>query len=913
VSEYNPNVDPVVDIYRCPACEGKGLQDGKFCESCNGVGVWGIYRGHVLYAPLPRVVTMDSGFWLRYLMEKLAAWFLGSLAVGGMLAGGWSLIRELENILLFEEEVAFSLLSGLFFVGALSGIGWLFWRIVGRFPSQPFPIDPDAKNEELPTEIASNWNQLREQRASRYFIDCTALVGPSARRALYDTLRAVQKRGQRVLWREHLFLILLGQSRIRQAALRLNLDVDSLYKEYERLVARQDAQGGNEVIVSTELKAVIIQSLVEADQLGRPYLHDADLFLAMTITHEAISLAIKNQHISSPDIRQVIYWLEREEERKRWWRKWSIQHFRRAGKLDRGWSSGWTMALDRYSRDLTKMARKGLLQDCVGRESETTEIAQILGRSSKSSVLMVGESGVGRTSIVEGLAHRIMRGEVEDTLRNKRIVELNMGALLGASANANAFSDQMTRILQELGNSKNVILFIKNLHALRGVGAGEGSGLDAFGMIEPSLSRGEFQCIAMTSPKEFVRYIESNESLARCFVNLEVKEPAYEDTIKILQEVVLAFERKHKVMVSYPAIVAAIELSTKYIQGHMLPDKAVDLLDEATVLVSKRDSNRIVGREDIATIVSAKTNIPLSDITVDESDRLLNLEQELHSRLVGQEEAVTAVANAIRRARVGLRDTSKPMASFLFVGTTGVGKTELAKTVAQTYFGDERSMIRLDMSEFQEVSSIQRLLGVPGQAEGGILTEAVRKRPYSLILLDEFEKAYSDIHNIFLQVFDDGRLTDGNGRVINFSNTILIATSNAGSTVIRDGVAANRPLAELREHLLREVLITIFRPELVNRFDDIILFRPLNQKEVFEIARRMLMQIHDKLKQQDILFKITEEAIARISEMGFDPVNGARPLRRVIQQKVEDPVTQKILKNEILRGDTLIIRANDIV
>lgn len=913
MSEHNPNVDPVVDMYRCPACEGKGLQEGKFCEVCSGVGVWGVYRGHVLYAPLPRVVTMDLGFWLRYLMEKLIAWFLGGLALVGMLVGGWTFVGEMENILRFNEAVAFSRMSGLFFVGALSGIGWLYWRIVGRFPRQTFPVDPDAKNEELPPEIAADWNQLRQQRGSRYFIDVTALVGPSARRALYDTLRSVQKRGQRVLWREHLFLTLLDRTRIMQAALRLNLDLDVLKKEYERQVARQDAQGGREVIVSAELKSVIIHAMVEADQLQRPYLHDADLLLALTITHEAISLAIKNQHLSTPDIRQVVYWLEREEERQRWWSQWSIQHFRRAGKLDRGWASGWTVALDRFSRDLTKLARKGLLQDCVGREIEITEIAQILGRSSKSSVLMIGESGVGRTSIIEGLAHRIIRGEVGDTLKNKRIVELNMGAVLGASANANAFSDQMTRILRELSNSRNVILFIKNLHALRGVGASEGSGLDAFGMIEPALSRGEFQCIAMTSAKEYVRYIETNESLARCFVNLEVKEPAFEDTLKILQEVVLPYERKHKVMVSYPAIVAAIELSTKFIQGHMLPDKAVDLLDEATVLVSKRDGNRIVGREDIATIVSAKTNIPLSDITVDESDRLLNLEQELHSRLVGQEDAVRAVANAIRRARVGLRDTSKPIASFLFVGTTGVGKTELAKTVAQTYFGDERSMIRLDMSEFQEASSIQRLLGAPGQAEGGMLTEAVRKRPYSLILLDEFEKAYSDIHNIFLQVFDDGRLTDGNGRVINFSNTVLIATSNAGSTVIRDGVAANRPLAELREHLLREVLTTIFRPELVNRFDDIILFRPLNQKEVFEIARRMLMDIHDKLKQQDILFKITEEAIAKISEMGFDPVNGARPLRRVIQQKVEDPVTQKILKNEIVRGDTLIIRANDIV
>ncbi|HDS11504.1 MAG TPA: ATP-dependent Clp protease ATP-binding subunit [Candidatus Wirthbacteria bacterium] len=611
----------------------------------------------------------------------------------------------------------------------------------------------------------------------------------------------------------------------------------------------------------------------------------------------------------------MVVWLDVQADNRNMLKNLDIANFKRGGKLDKGWQSGWTLTLNRHAKDLTKAARKGELRKVVGREDTIDSMARVLSRSTKRNVILLGETGVGKTTLVEGLAHQIVTGEVELVLRDKRLMELNIGSVVGAAKDANQFGDIMSRILREISNSKNVVLCLDNIHLLKGTGAAEGSGLDAFSILEPALTRNEFQCIGTTTYSEYKKFISNDEAFSRCFEIVEVPEPNFDDTVRILFEVVLGFEHKHKVIVSYEAIKDAISLSQKYLHEKVLPDKALDLLDEACVMVSRK-KKKIVTANDIADIIAIKTHIPVREVTTEESNKLLNLEEIMHERLVGQKEAVLAVCNAVRRARAGLQDTNRPIATFLFVGPTGVGKTELAKTLAEAYFGHENMMIRLDMSEYQDTDSIYRLLGAPpgqkGYDEGGQLTEAIRKRPFSLLLLDEFEKASSNIHDIFLQVFDDGRLTDSSGRVVDFTHTIIIATSNAGAKLIQDGLLQKRDYESIKQELIQAVLPTIFKPELINRFDGTVLFKPLNQEQVHQIAGRLLGKVRDKLRVQDIQFKITKNAVDKLSVMGFDPAYGARPLRRVIQDRVEDPIAAKILRGEINRGETMIVRSADI-
>ncbi len=646
-------------------------------------------------------------------------------------------------------------------------------------------------------------------------------------------------------------------------------------------------------------------------------------------------------------------------------------------------SGGKTLA--EFTRDLTDAARGGKLDPVIGRDKEIQRVIQILSRRTKNNPVLIGEPGVGKTAIAEGLAQRIASGDVPEELLDKRILSLDLSGMVAGTKYRGEFEERIKNTLEEVKKAGNVILFIDELHTIVGAGSAEGA-VDAANIIKPALGRGEIRVVGATTLDEYRRYIEKDAALERRFQPVTVGEPTKEATIEILRGLRDKYEAHHKLTITDEALDAAVALSSRYINDRFLPDKAIDLMDEAASRVrmdaesaspdlkaleekiaalhrekeeavtaqdfekaaqlrdiekdyeeqveierenwrKKLAVNRgSVKAEDIAKVVSGWTGIPVTRLTEGESQRLLKLEEALHQRVVGQDEAVSAIAKAIRRSRVGLKDPKRPIGSFLFLGPTGVGKTELCKTLAEAMFGDENAMIRIDMSEYMERHTVSRLVGSPpgyvGHEEGGQLTEKVRRKPYSVVLFDEIEKAHEDVWNILLQILEDGIVTDSQGRRVDFKNTIIVMTSNLGARNITsqtgklgfDGGEKNndeaRHFAQVKEAVMAEVRRT-FRPEFLNRIDETIVFRPLTEEDIRQIAKRMLDNTARRMAQQGITLESTDEAVAVLAKDGFDPQYGARPLRRAIQNEVEDAVAEQMLEGKIRAGDTARICLQD--
>lgn len=643
-------------------------------------------------------------------------------------------------------------------------------------------------------------------------------------------------------------------------------------------------------------------------------------------------------------------------------------------------SDGNVPTLSKFGRDLTAEAKKGKIDPVIGREKEIERVIQILCRRTKNNPCLIGEPGVGKTAIVEGLAQKIAEGAVPDILQNKRVFTLDLTGMVAGTKYRGDFEERIKSVIDEVTKAGDIILFIDEVHTIIGAGSAEGS-TDAANILKPSLARGEFQLIGATTISEYRKNIEKDSALERRFQPVSVAEPSEEDAILILKGLKDKYEAHHKVKITDEAITAAVKLSTRYISDRFLPDKAIDLIDEAASKVrlsvcaappelkeleekiaaaeaekveainsqeferaaSLRDSekklkaeyekarddwkkqnshsNGEVGEQDIAEIVSSWTGVPVSQLTEEESARLLRLEDELHNRIVGQDEAVTAVAKAIRRGRVGLKDPKRPIGSFIFLGPTGVGKTELCKALAQAMFGSENMMIRLDMSEYMEKHTVSKLVGSPpgyvGFEEGGQLTEKVRRNPYSVILFDEIEKAHPDVFNMLLQILEDGILTDSQGRRVDFKNTIIIMTSNVGARLITEkkisfgfGESGKDDNKDVKELVLNELKNT-FRPEFLNRVDDIIVFSKLDKEQIAEICVKMLNNLSERLKNLNITAEFDDSVKYALAEKGFDPVYGARPLRREIQNKIEDPLSEKILDSSVKNGDTVVCTYKD--
>ena len=639
-----------------------------------------------------------------------------------------------------------------------------------------------------------------------------------------------------------------------------------------------------------------------------------------------------------------------------------------------------TPTLDELARDLTEMVRKDQIDPVVGRDNEIKRVVQILSRRTKNNPVLLGEPGVGKTAVAEGFSQKIVNGEVPDNLKNKRVMMLDMGSLVAGTKYRGEFEDRLKKIIEEIREDGNVILFIDEMHTLIGAGGAEGA-IDASNILKPALARGEVQVIGATTLNEYQKYVEADAALERRFASVTINEPTPEVALTILKGLRPKYEKHHQLQITDEALESAVKLSKRYIASRFLPDKAIDLMDEAAARVrinnaqkvdkvsaikkklselsqekteallkedfekaaeirneelkiqeklekqiqrdkDEEDSNNYrvkVTAEDIAEVVSEWTGVPVTQINRSEGDRLIRLEKILHNRVIGQDEAVKAVSKAIRRARSGLKDPTRPIGSFMFLGPTGVGKTELAKALAEAMFGSEDSMIRIDMSEYMEKYTTSRLIGSPpgyvGYDEGGQLTEKVRNNPYSVVLLDEVEKAHNDVFNILLQVLDDGFLTDSKGRKVDFRNTIIIMTSNLGATALRDEKSVGFGAKDVSDDYeamaakVRETLKKTFRPEFLNRLDETVVFHSLNKEEIHQIVKLMAKNIIDRIKEQNINLKITPAAIDIVAEAGFDAEYGARPIRRVLQDKIEDLLSEELLAGNIETGATVTIGA----
>jgi ATP-dependent Clp protease ATP-binding subunit ClpC len=769
----------------------------------------------------------------------------------------------------------------------------------------------------------------------------------------------------------------LLQRAAQQAVEWGNLDLSSehlLYAALEDNVVRRVLEG-----VEADPEAIRAQLQEEADKGGRT---DVTPSLAPDAKRALLAAYEESQALGSSYIgpEHVLLALARDDESEagELLGRFGLSHTRLRGAVMRGVDTATgaarepasaTPTLDEYSRDLTQMAREGKLDPVIGRAEEVETTIEILSRRTKNNPVLIGDPGVGKTAIVEGLAQRIVNDEVPETLVGRRVLALDLSGLVAGTQYRGQFEERLKKVVDEASeNPEGQILFIDELHTVVGAGAAEGS-MDASNMLKPALARGELHVVGATTVDEYRKNVEKDAALERRFQPVLVGEPSVDDTIDILRGLKDRYEAHHRVKITEEAIVAAAELSDRYVTDRFLPDKAIDLMDQASARVRLRSKTKprdtkeleeevarlgrekdqavsaedfgraqeLKGRveglrseldgsrdgarrpvaevtaEDIAEVVSRATGIPVSQLTQEERERLMRLEEQLHERVVGQDEAVTAVAEAIRRARAGLSDPNRPIGSFLFLGPTGVGKTELARTLAEALFGDEAAMVRIDMSEFQERHTVSRLVGAPpgyvGYEEAGQLTESVRRRPYSVLLLDEIEKAHPDVFNILLQILDDGRLTDSQGRTVDFKQTVIIMTSNMGAQRIQAHARRDESFEELKDDMM-QILKNTLRPEFVNRIDEVIVFRSLGKEQIGEIARLLLDRTTRRLRAQGIEVEFTEGAVGLIAEEGFDPEFGARPLRRTIQRRVDNELASMVLSGSLDPGDRVVVGAD---
>ncbi|MFH1193532.1 MAG: AAA family ATPase [bacterium] len=882
----------VDNLLICKECNGTGYFGIAKCPACRGMGA-GVFSGqYFLYWGGARTAQDVPYKKIKRFLNKIIDAVLilfGVYGLGNLFYEGYAFgFAKMFSVAFWTTPNKHLLL--LFF--SLLGILYFAERStrLAHFFENPLAL---GFGEKMAPLAVLDWKDVKDYKA----IDVSKSFGLHSEEALERALLSAKKYHAAVSL-EFLFLELLKTPKVKIIFGRLGIAVKMLDERARRNLAKGEESN---TLLGAEVVKILLKSYIAAAEIKSKKVRSNIVMLQTAEASDFLTEVLYDLNVDMEKLQNVAGWISIQDKlRERYLQFRKASFFRPKGDVNRAMTAVQTPALNRFSEDLTYYAKRGAIDFCIGREEIIENIFRVI-KGGGRGVVLVGERGVGKSAVIDGLAELMIKEDVPEILRDKRLVRLALSEILGG-ATAEDAGQKLTAAVEDAYRAGNIVMEIPNLEYF-----GAGEGMAAAGFLGELLQKSRLPVLATTTPEGYERVVQGT-ALANIFERIEVPEPDANLAIQILEAESGGIEFQNQVYFSYDAIASAVKLSGKYLRDRFLPEKAIEIIKEAaTYAENKRGKNSIVSAEDVAKIVSEKGKVPVSSLTESEKEKLLQLEEAISGRIIGQAEAVDAVSRALRRARAGMREGKRPIANFLFLGPTGVGKTELSKTVAQVYFGDENNMIRVDMSEYQDKVSVSRMIG--GKGESGFLTEAVRQKPFALVLLDELEKAHPDILNLFLQVMDDGRLTDGKGRTIDFTNVILIATSNAGSDFIAKEISKKTKVPEIAEKLVAEKLSAFFKPEFLNRFDGVIVFKPLSEEEIVKIAELLIKKIGKAMKTKGIEIVVEDSALREIAKLGFDPKFGARPLRRAISREIEDRLANMLLEGKVKRRDKIVFHS----
>lgn len=880
----------------CPVCQGESRALVN-CRSCGGTGLYvQLPFGRMHWKPEVTKSLFLKRVWQRY-------WRRGVVILLGLLCLG--LFASVILAITQTTSDVSDLVTSAFWLNLIETYGirfWSFWLLLSFFIYRLTGLEERFAPMPNWGKTKEQWNEwLQHHKKTEERHDVSLHLEPAAWRVLELALGFSEQLGKADITPVQLFAAALVSDDGAVFLTRLGLTLDKTKQELAALL--RDGRPGTDPVLTVETRRILLEAYVRVLEAGRRAIGVPDLLLGAFHADPRLVPMLDRLGFPQAQVEQVAEWIRLqthiEDERNRFVR---LAALKPNTAMDRLMTARQTPTLDQFAEDLTLLARNGYISPIFGREEEIEAVFQAFDGGSHG-VVLVGDQGAGKMAIIEAIARKMVEEDVPPMLFDRRLVSVHLARLIAAGDTDGALERLLT-LLMEVRLGGNAILVLQGIDVLAGIGNGS---LDLSEAFASELERGGFSVIATCTPHAWTESME-RRTLGSKLTRVNVEPPSVEQSVPMLMVRTGHMEYEQGVFFSYAALTTAAQFANRFIREIALPESALDLLQASAVLTrTTRGAGNFVSVEDVATVVHRKTGIPVQAVATDESKKLLNLETQLHKRVIGQAEAVTQVSQALRRARAELRDGKRPMGSFLFLGPTGVGKTELAKALADEYFGSAETMVRLDMSEYQDRRSIDRLIGAAGDTKGGLLTEAVRLKPFCLILLDELEKAHPDLLTLFLQVLDDGRLTDGIGRTVDFTHTIIIATSNAGSTFIQDSVKRGDTLDHIRTGLLEQELRGTFRPEFLNRFDGVIVFSPLSMDDVTRIAWLLINQIVKRLEEKGIVLQVDDLAVEALAKAGFDPLYGARPLRRVIQEKLENPLADALLRGELPRGTNVFV------
>ena len=899
-----------MQFYPCTKCRGFGFsinQEGKHipCPLCLGLdSLYGYFDKQVFYFGEKITLKTEKENKAKKTFKNFITIFLIVLGVLGVGLLIWQIVE-----LVGQNKSAFSVFGmtswkmALFWLSLIIDM-FIYFRVEYSIDSKKY-ITKRKKGTKGPhVGKIPTWEKFHAL-PKKDKINIAEFFSTDSLNAVEGSLKICQTIKRNEVGTIHLLAGVVSTPQIFMFFKRLNLDFKKVQKVLSQVIMSKQPGLFKELGLNEAAKKALLLSYEKAYLDKRSEVTPIEIFKAiLTLNQEARDI-FYDLEVDDEKLNNVTAWLNLGEDMRSKHKVWGQAAASKPKSfMNRAMTARPTPTLDSIGQDYTQMARARAFFPLVGRTKEVEEAFRIL-KEEKGSPMLVGPAGVGKSTILQGIAELMTAEDVPKNLQDKRLVVIDPGALIAGASGIGTLEAKMMKIISEIIMAGNVMLAIEDIHKLLGTGS-TGANADLGGILMNYISQGYIHIIGTTTTREYEEYIQNVETFLRRFQVVKVNELDIDSSIQVCEAKAFSYEGKYRVFVTYDAISSAVKLSDRYIQDRYLPSKALDILEESVILAhEKKKEGAQVTQEDVAQVLSEKTNVEVSAVSESEAEKLLNLEDEMHKRVIGQDEAINSIADALRRAREELRDENRPIASLLFLGPTGVGKTETAKTIAEVYFGNENNMIRLDMSEYMERDSVNKLIGSPGQP--GILTEKVRQMPFAIVLLDEIEKANPDVLNLFLQVMEDGRLTDGQGRTVNFTSTMIIATSNAGTQEIQEKLHEGEPLDKIKLQLMEGGLSNIFKPEFLNIFDNVILFTPLTKGELYEIAKLIMTRIAERMKTKGIIIEATDEAIQELALKGYDPKFGARPLRRVMQDSVDSALAKLLLGKKIGRRDVVIL------